>query len=135
MAPISGPRFPRSSPILGINASGGSVPGNPDWKDYLLTVLSTYGENDLNNISLSNLPNVLEWQRSSMGAFSTRKLQTMLGSPMHSDVVLGTIWLQWLPPTLSTFLWCLKHHALPTDDQIRPCGISIASRCRCYIFP
>ncbi|KAL9677847.1 hypothetical protein QQ045_015683 [Rhodiola kirilowii] len=97
--------------------------------------LPPHGQRDLQAISISDSPDLLEWCRSPTGTFTTKEFHRVKSSPAHINNTMANIWRPWLPPKLSVFLWKLRHRAVPLDDRVRQCGIALASMCRCCLRP
>ncbi|CAM8943762.1 unnamed protein product [Rhodiola kirilowii] len=111
------------------------VMNDPPSLTKLTLVLPLRGRQDLQATNISNLPDNLSWHRSAFGHFSTQAFRAVCNTPRPRDKILSSVWQAWIPPKISAFVWRLKHRAVPTDDQIRSCGIYLASSCRCCQMP
>lgn len=59
--------------------------------------------------------------------FASNPFRRVLPNPLGHDVV----WKIGMLPKISVFMWRLFHNALPTEDNVRRCGVHLASMCKC----
>ncbi|KAL9679405.1 hypothetical protein QQ045_017264 [Rhodiola kirilowii] len=85
------------------------------------------------NINLSDNPDKLIWRGAASRIFSTKACYEKIRETAPKSNMYKHLWHPWIPPKISVFVWKLWHRAVPTDDNISRCGISLASRCWCCI--
>lgn len=55
--------------------------------------------------------------------------------PIQHSFPFSQLWAEFVPPKLYVFLWKFVLSILPTDNNVRKCGIYICSRCCCCTSP
>ncbi|XP_075473927.1 uncharacterized protein LOC142504980 [Primulina tabacum] len=76
-------------------------------------------------------PDMAIWIHSSYGAFSLRSAWELVRLRDPVSDILTPCSGRWLRPTMSFFLWRLRHQWLPVDDVLQRRGFHLASRCQC----
>ncbi|PIM97453.1 hypothetical protein CDL12_30077 [Handroanthus impetiginosus] len=71
------------------------------------------------------------WKLSPHGNFTLSSIWDVLRTKPEMNSLLKDIWLPFISPTISIFMWRLIKNKVPVDTRMQQKGFSLASKCYC----
>ncbi|KAF5194929.1 hypothetical protein FRX31_015480 [Thalictrum thalictroides] len=87
------------------------------------------------NLLKSEQHDRMVWPHANDGNFSIKSYVKMAQEAYSGSAIFRRVWQHYIPTKISLFFWKLLNEAIPTDNAVKKCNITLASRCVCCQFP